>query len=165
MREAVPGWEASDTLAALEELLDAAASVPSVVARRADLSTSELHALRHLSRGPLGPADLARILGVTSAASSGVVNRLVARGHAVRLPHPDDRRRTEVRITPSGRSDAIGHLAPMFAALAALDRSLSDRDREVVERYLRGATRAIRSLQVPAAPRRTAAGGTHRDGS
>jgi hypothetical protein len=34
----------------------------------------------------------------------------------------------------------------MFAALSALDSSLSENDRVVVERYLRGASAAIRSL-------------------
>jgi hypothetical protein len=34
----------------------------------------------------------------------------------------------------------------MFAALAALDGGLEDHDREVVERYLRGATAAMRAL-------------------
>jgi len=37
-------------------------------------SESELHSLRHLLAGPLGPNDLARTLGVTSAASSGIVD-------------------------------------------------------------------------------------------
>ena len=40
------------------------------VARRAGLSTSELHSLRHLAMRSMGPVDLARALGVTSAASS-----------------------------------------------------------------------------------------------
>ena len=37
-------------------------------------------------------------------------------------------------------------LAPMFAALAELDSSLDERDRAVVESYLRGATAAMRAL-------------------
>ena len=37
-------------------------------------------------------------------------------------------------------------LAPMFAALAALDAGLGDDERVVVERYLRGATAAMRAL-------------------
>ena len=94
----------------------------------------------------MGPVELARALGVTSAASSGVVDRLVGRGHAERRPHPDDGRRTEVVITESGRVEVFALLAPMFAALAELDSSLSDDERVVVERYLRGATAAMRAL-------------------
>ena len=142
----VPEFEQSGSLDALQELVDVAAQVPHEVARQAGLSTSELHSLRRLMDTPMGPVELARALGVTSAASSGVVDRLVARGHALRRPHPDDGRRTEVVITESGRLEVFTRLAPMFAALSELDSSLSDEERTLVERYLRGATAAMRAL-------------------
>jgi DNA-binding MarR family transcriptional regulator len=142
----VPDFSPSASLDALQELVDIAAQVPHEVARQAGLSTSELHSLRHLMYTPMGPVELARALGVTSAAASGVVDRLVARGHAERRAHPDDGRRTDVLITESGRREVFQRLAPMFAGLAALDSSLSTDERVVVERYLRGATAAMRSL-------------------
>ncbi|MFZ2012841.1 MAG: MarR family transcriptional regulator [Nocardioides sp.] len=146
MESVVPEWRRSATLEALQELVDVAGAVSPAVARRAGLSTSELHSLRHLMEAPQGPGDLAKALGVTSAASSGVVDRLVAHGHAERRPHGADRRRTEVVITDSGRQEVFALLAPMFTALAALDRSLDDHDREVVDRYLHGAIAALRTL-------------------
>ena len=142
----VPRWRATSTLAALQELVEVSETVPAVVARQAGLSTTELHSLRHLMRGPLGPVEIGRLLGVTSAASSGVVDRLVSRGHAERRSHPGDGRRTEVVITDSGRAEVLARLRPMFEALADLDASLDDRDRAVVERYLLGATAAMRNL-------------------
>jgi DNA-binding MarR family transcriptional regulator len=142
----VPEYRPSASLDALQELVDVAGQVPHEVARAAGLSVSELHSLRHLMGSPMGPVELARELGVTSAASSGVVDRLVARGHAERRPHPADGRRTEVVITESGRHEVFTLLAPMFAGLAEIDSSLSDDEREVVERYLRGATAAMRAL-------------------
>ncbi|MBD3785181.1 MAG: MarR family transcriptional regulator, partial [Micrococcales bacterium] len=90
----MPAWTGSSTLDTLQELTDVAAQVPHEVARRAGLSTSELHSLRHLAMRSMGPVDLARALGVTSAASSQVIDRLVARGHAERRRHPADGRRT-----------------------------------------------------------------------
>ena len=146
VRSVVPDYRPSGSLDALQELVDVAAQVPHEVARKAGLSTSELHSLRHLMDTPMGPVELARALGVTSAASSGVVDRLVARGHATRRPHLDDGRRTEVVITETGRVEVFAMLAPMFAGLAQLDSSLSDDERVVVERYLRGATAAMRAL-------------------
>lgn len=146
VREVVPQWRPSATLSALQDLIDVAAAVPASVARRADLSTSELHALRHLSVAPIGPAELARSLGITSAAASGVVDRLVAHGHVVRRPHPLDGRRTEVHLTEAGRAEVIHRLAPMFAALAALDQSLGQEERVAVDRFLAGATAAIKTL-------------------
>ena len=146
MSSRVPEWRSTGTLAALQELLDVAGSAPEAVARRAGISTSEVHALRLLSQSPMGPVELARHLGVTSAASSGVVDRLVAHGHAERRAHPDDGRRTVVVVSESGRASVIGWLLPMFQELAALDRSLSESDRAVVERYLTGAVEALRKL-------------------
>jgi len=142
----VPGWRLTGTLSALQELVEVAEAVPAVVARQAGLSTSELHSLRHLMRGPMGPVDLAKVLGVTSAASSGVVDRLCSHGHAVRRAHPGDGRRTEVVITDSGRAEVTARMRPMFVGLAELDASLTDDERVVVERYLRGATAAMRAL-------------------
>ena len=144
----VPNWRLTGTLAALQELVEVAETVPAVVARQAGLSTSELHSLRHLMRGPMGPVDLAKVLGVTSAASSGVVDRLCSHGHAVRRAHPDDGRRTEVVITDSGRAEVTARMRPMFVSLAELDATLSDDERVVVERYLRGATGAMTKLMT-----------------
>lgn len=142
----VPGWRMSGSLAALQELVEVSESATDTIARDAGLSPSELHSLRHLMRTPMGPVELARALGVTSAASSGIVDRLASRGHAERRAHPADGRRTVVVITESGRDEVIARLRPMFAALAELDAPLDDHDREVVERYLRGAAAAIRRI-------------------
>lgn len=146
MADAIPGWRPSQTLSTLQTLIDVAGSVPAAVARRADLSTSELHALRHLSVEPLGPAELAHRLGITTAAASGVVDRLAGHGHVERHPHARDGRRTEVHLTTTGRAEAIARMAPMFTALAALDGSLTNDERAAVDRYLTGAIAAIRTL-------------------
>lgn len=146
VRSVAPGYTPSGSLDALQELVDVAGQVPHEVARKAGLSVSELHSLRHLMSAAMGPVELARELGVTSAAASGVVDRLVARGHAQRRPHPADGRRTEVVISESGRLEVFTRLAPMFAGLAEIDSSLTDDERAVVERYLRGATAAMRAL-------------------
>lgn len=146
LTEAVPRWRPSPSLAALEDVIEVAQALPERVARRGGLSVTELHALRVLSRRSVGPVELARRLGVTSAASSGVVDRLVARGHAERQPHAVDRRRTDVVVTASGRREVIAQLRPMFEGLAALDGELTEEEREVVSRYLLGVLDAMRRL-------------------
>lgn len=137
---------ATTTLVLLRRLLDVSALANPALARRADLSHSELTALELLTRQSVGPGDLARHLGVTSAAASGIVDRLVGRGHAERRPHEQDRRRTQVVLTDSGRAEVLGHLMPMFLALDELDRSLTAVEREVVDRYLAGAIDAVRRI-------------------
>ena len=151
-----PGWEgptrgpaaalATPTLRALRELLTVGREVAPAVARRAGLTHTELDALEHLVETPIGPAELVRRLGVTTAASSGIVDRLTARGHAVRRPHASDGRRTEVVITDSGRAEVLAQLAPMFQALVALDSRLDPEQATVVEEYLRAAADALRRV-------------------
>ncbi len=133
----------SPTLVALRALLEVASHVTPAVARRAGLSHTELSTLELLAEASVGPAELARHLGVTTAASSGIVDRLAARGHVVRRPHASDGRRTQVEITTSGRADVMAQLAPMFAALLELDARLEPEQAAVVEAYLRGAIGAL----------------------
>ena len=142
----VAAWRQTDTLTALRELLDASAAVRPTVAERAGVTQTELVALEHLIREPLGPAEVARLLGVTSAAATGIVDRLEARGHVERRPHPTDRRRTELVITATAREEVLAHLLPMFRALAELDAALPEDERVVVHRYLRRATEAVRAV-------------------
>ena len=143
---AAPAYQPSVTLTALDELIKLAAVVEPAVARRAGLSTSELQALRHLMDRSRGPVELSHLLGVTSAASSGVVDRLETRGHVRRSPHPDDGRRTQVEVTDSARGEVFGLLGPMFAALAEVDNALTEEERAVVHRYLLGVTEALRAV-------------------
>lgn len=143
------GWLQTGSLVALRELLTTGARLNHVVSRRAGLSESELLTLEHLSREQIGPAEVARRLEVSTAAATGIVDRLVARGHVERQPHPSDRRRTELVLTDSGRSESVGHLMPMFVALDRLDREFDVEERAVVERYLRGAVAALEQVVGP----------------
>jgi DNA-binding MarR family transcriptional regulator len=102
-----------------------------------------------LARGPLGPAEIARRLDVSTAASSGIVDRLVAHGHAVRTPHPSDRRRLVVEITDRGRVDTVRLLTPMLERLEELDAELDEHDREVVARFLEGSVEALLAVVPP----------------
>lgn len=128
------------------ELTEVSGHLPHAIARRTGLSESELHSLRHLLAGPIGPNDLARTLGVTSAASSGIVDRLESRGHVTRHAHPTDKRRTVVSISDSGRAEVLAQMRPMFEGLVAADAKLDDAQRAVVEAYLGDIIAAMRTL-------------------
>lgn len=130
----------------LREAVEAGTRVRHHVARSAGLSESEMVALQHLSREPLGPAEVARRLGVSTAASTGIVDRLAARGHVERRAHETDRRRTEVHLTASGRAEVVGHLMPMFVALRDLESTFDEAELLVVRRYLEGAIAAFRAI-------------------
>lgn len=138
--------EQSATLKALHQLTTLSAQVAPIVARRASLTHNELRALELLIDEPMGPGELARLLGVSSAAASGIIDRLEARGHAQRTSHESDGRRTSVTLSDSGRREVVSHLMPMFRELAVLDASLSEEERQAVDRFLEGAIRALRSI-------------------
>jgi DNA-binding MarR family transcriptional regulator len=142
-----PALRGPATLDALDGLIRAAASLEPAVARRAGLSTSELQALRYLVDGSRGPVELSHLLGVTSAASSGVVDRLAARGHVQRRPHPADGRRTQAEITGSGRQALDSLLEPLQARLAGVDASLGEAERAAVGRYLTRVTEVLRAAR------------------
>ena len=137
------------TIAAVQHLVVEALRLRRAVRRRAGLTETELVALEHLVTAPSAPGELARLLEVSTAASTGVVDRLERREHVVRQPHPQDRRRIEVHITESGRDEMATHLRPMLLALQALDDGLSPAERLVVERYLHGVADAFAQVTDP----------------
>jgi DNA-binding MarR family transcriptional regulator len=136
-------WEQTASLEALRALVKVGSQVRPAVARRSGLTESELVTLERLVEGPVGFAELARMLRVSTAAATGVGDRLEGHGHAVRRAHPSDRRRVELHVTQSGREEVLAHLLPMFRALAELDAGFSPEERAVVARYLDGARAAL----------------------
>lgn len=136
-------WEQTPSVEALRAVVNAGARVRPAVARRSGLTETEISTLERLIAGPVGFAELARLLEVSTAAATGIGDRLEGHGHAVRRAHPSDRRRVELHITDSGREEVLGQLLPMFRALAELDARFSPGEREVVARYLQGAIAAF----------------------
>ncbi|MBC9734173.1 MarR family transcriptional regulator [Nocardioides sp. zg-578] len=122
------------------------------IARAAGLGEHEMVALQHLGRRPIGPAELSRLLGVSTAAATGIADRLEAHGHVVRRAHDVDRRRTELHLTDAGRQEVLAHLAPMLTALRALDEEFDEEEKAVIERYLAGASAALQEVTREASP-------------
>lgn len=139
-------WVPSESLTLLRQVMGMESDVRQHVAEATGLSEMEVHALEHLAREPIGPAEIARLLDVSTAASTGIVDRLAAKGHVERRPHSSDRRRTEVVLTPSAWAEVVSHMGGMFQALATLDATLDAREREIVVRYLRGAVAAVETI-------------------
>lgn len=138
--------EQSEALRLLRELVEASAQMSKSIARHSELNHSELETLQLLLKGPVGPSDIARHLDVTTAAASGIVDRLVDRGHADRLPHDQDRRRVQVHITETARAEVVEQLVPMFVGLMQADAALTEEERQVVVRFLRSAIAAVRRV-------------------
>ena len=84
-----------------------------------DFRAAQFLAASESADEPARAIDLADMLGVTSAAATMIVDRLVARGLAFRAPDVDDRRSRIVRLTPEGH-------AGLLAAYEGLPEAVQD---------------------------------------
>ncbi|WP_019144556.1 MarR family winged helix-turn-helix transcriptional regulator [Aeromicrobium massiliense] len=111
------------------------------------LHRSDLHALLAVMQATMAgratsPGELARAVGLTPSATTTVIDRLVASGHAEREPDPLDRRRTIVRPTESARTDGREMFRPLGDAMSVVVDDLDDAELEVVTRFLHRAIQA-----------------------
>lgn len=116
-REAVVGENNATTQLtwALHELAAAGAELDAAIARRMGLTAGDYLALKHLavSSEPLGPVELGRMLGISSGAATGLVDRLEQAGYARRSPHRHDRRRQIVSTTTRAQQHMLQELQPL----------------------------------------------------
>ncbi len=95
----------TDAVRNLRHLILAGEHYRQVVAEAIGLGTTESQALSYLAvHGESGQSVLARDLGLTSSASTALVDRLERQGVCERVRHPSDRRRLIVRLTERGNA-------------------------------------------------------------
>jgi DNA-binding MarR family transcriptional regulator len=80
---------------------------------------------------------------LTSGAITGVVNRLVARGLAVREPDPDDARRVRISPAPEPSRELEAVMGPLGDRLLDTLSPFDDCHREALAAWLAEATRVI----------------------
>ncbi|WP_133904727.1 MarR family winged helix-turn-helix transcriptional regulator [Actinophytocola oryzae] len=127
----------TDELAwALHRLALALFEVDLAVARRLGVSSVEYTAIKHvaMSDRPVGPGEIAQLVGVSSGSATELVDRLQRVGHVHRRPDPHDGRRRVVHLTPTtvrrletelrAASVGVGELADELPP--ELTRSLTD---------------------------------------
>ena len=122
---------------ALRQVIDLSHRFEEVLQRSLNVNATDLVAMEHLIRDrELSPGELSRRLRVSSAASTQVVDRLVAQGHAERHPHPTDRRRVVVRPADASVVKAMSELAPMLVGLSGVIGELDDAASATVAAFL-----------------------------
>ncbi|QGN32038.1 MarR family winged helix-turn-helix transcriptional regulator [Microlunatus sp. Gsoil 973] len=80
--------------------------------------------------------DLARHLGITTASTTKMLNRLERDGHIHRRPHPADRRAVAIVLAPDSRRRAIETVGRQQARRFAPAAALTPSEREIVRRFL-----------------------------
>lgn len=102
------------------------------------VNTTDLSAMEHLMEGgPMTPSELAGRLEMSTAATTHVIDRLVAVGHVERRPHPVDRRKIVVIPAAASVARAFEELAPMIAGVGAAAAAYEPAEQEVIADFLR----------------------------
>ena len=94
------------------------------------------------SGAPLSPAQLSRQIGMTSGATTILLNRLEAAGHITRSRESADRRRVTLRPTSAARDRAQEFIGRAGTEIAEVLRTTSPEELEVVAMFLRRMTDA-----------------------
>lgn len=102
-------------------------------ARESGLSMSQLGALFHIHhRGSSGVTDLGEHLGVTSAAASQMLERLVQQELILRSVDPSDRRVKQIVLTAKGLQVLQESIRARQGWLYDLAETLSDPEKETI---------------------------------
>jgi len=98
------GDPVEEAVRSLRALILAGERYRQVLSEYLGIGITEAQAISYLTvHGDRGQNELAADLGISSGASTALVDRLERRGIAERYPHPSDRRRTLVRLTDRGQ--------------------------------------------------------------
>jgi DNA-binding MarR family transcriptional regulator len=112
------------------------------------MNETDLMALRYLLREQragriVRPIDIARMLDISTASTTTLIDRLEKGGHVRREAHPTDRRAGVVVPTVSSDEEVRETLGAMHRRMLSLVDELSDKDRAIITRFLAGMTSAI----------------------
>lgn len=109
------------------------------IAERAGLNTTDLMSLyfiRHAD-GRATPKALAEHLGLTSGATTILLNRLDKRGYVVRSAHPSDRRVVLLSLGPAAKSDSFFNLRKhLYSVNSAVIEALSPEEARIVRQFM-----------------------------
>ena len=137
-----------EVLSLLRECGTAMHALGSRFAERADIHPTDLQALDQLARrGRNAPTagELGAALELSSAAVTGLVDRLEASGHVERVGDPGDRRRVRVQMTPRAHSLAQEVFQTYGSRLRAALDGFTDDELRTVAAFLRAAVQAAES--------------------
>jgi DNA-binding MarR family transcriptional regulator len=100
------------------------------------LSMSQIGALFLIHKGSSSISDIAEELGVTNAAASQMLERMVQQDYILRTEDPNDRRVKQVVLTDHGRQIVRDSIAARQGWLDNLTQSLNDSEKEQIDAAL-----------------------------
>lgn len=121
--------------------------------RTANVSISQLGALMRLYHGQAcGVSDLGDHLGISSAAASQMIERLVQQGLLARSEEPSDRRVKRITVTPAGRRLIEDGIAVRQRWLETLTASFTSEQQDLIIRALTLLTQAANDQESETHP-------------
>ena len=117
------------------------------------MGETDLLALRYLLRVQASgktvvPKDLSQFLGITSASTTSLIDRLVASGHVRREAHPSDRRSVVVVPTVESDQEVRETLGAMHRRMMAVAESLTADEARIVVEFLERMTEAVSAQEA-----------------
>ena len=98
-----------------------------------------------------GPTALARALGLTTASTTVLLDRLERAGHVRRAARTDDRRRVEVLVTDTAKELGWAFFGPVIDTTRTVLAARTSAERTVIDRFLDDLVTALQP-QVGGAP-------------
>ncbi len=146
---------ADDVVKALNDLTDSGVASERAALHSLGIGPNDAKVLRFLLQRtaedePVTPRMLAAMLGISSAATTALIDRLAEAGWVEREPYPGDRRSIVVRETIDEDSPARRILSVRRASVVAAARRLGPEERRIVADFLddiaRGETEDIETM-------------------
>ena len=117
-----------------------------------DVGTSDFRALLHImfaetSGQPMTSGDLSQRMGLSGAAITYLVDRLIESGHLWRDSHPTDRRKVILRFSEPGLDTARSFFTPLGGHTRAALQDLPDADLAAAHRVFAALIAAMQRFQ------------------
>lgn len=140
--------EIGQVMAALGRLRDAEQRLTEASQRYMKLGRSDMRALHYLivarhDGAVVTPSAIAKHLGISSASTTKLLDRLESAGHIVRSPHPSDRRALAITVTDETRDAAMHTIGRLHAKRFYSAARLGSGERAAVVRFLDDMTHQI----------------------
>lgn len=133
--------EIGEVMAALGQLRDAEQLLSEASQRYMNLGRTDMRTLHYLivahHQGVvITPSAIAEHLSISSASTTKLLDRLEAKHHIVRTPHPSDRRALVITVTDETREAATHTVGRLQAKRFHAASRLTSDERQVVVRFL-----------------------------
>lgn len=112
------------------------------------MNETDLLAIRYVMQArqagkSIGPKDLSRVLNISTASTTALIDRLQKGGYLTRRPHPTDRRALEIVPTENADTEVRETLGKMHRAMLEAAESLTPEEAGTITAFLHKMTRVL----------------------